>query len=270
MLRSNEDMELKVYQVGSQHCKSGHSWGPAIRDYFLIHYVHAGKGIFQVGNEIFTLTKGQGFLICPNVVSYYKADIDEPWHYSWVGFNGLKAEEYLKYADMSVKHPIFNYNHDDYLTMCINQMVANDKPERDCQIRLTGLVYLFLSQLVAASGKKFDSDSEKSIKEIYVKKAVEYIQINYSSFLSVEKIASYIGLERSYFGVMFKKHTGVSPKTFITNYRISKSVELIKNSQLPISYIARSVGYEDQLLFSKVFRRIKEVSPSEFRKLEQT
>jgi len=88
------DMEIHI--CGSQQCGRSHSYGPAVRDYFLIHYIHRGKGIFKVDNNKFELNRGQGFVIWPHLLSYYQADQDNPWQYSWIGFTGLKADDYLK------------------------------------------------------------------------------------------------------------------------------------------------------------------------------
>ncbi|MGE5613279.1 MAG: AraC family ligand binding domain-containing protein, partial [Bacillota bacterium] len=61
--------DLNMYQCGTQECKPGHSYGPAVRDHFLIHYIHSGKGKFCVNGREYNLEGGQGFLICPDVVT---------------------------------------------------------------------------------------------------------------------------------------------------------------------------------------------------------
>ena len=136
--------DLNMYQCGIEDCSPGHYWGPAVRDHFLIHYILKGKGIFQVGDNIYHLEKGNGFLICPGVVAHYKADMDDPWSYSWVGFHGLKAELYLKQAGITMENPVFKYEYDNYLENCINEMIASKEPSKGREIHLLGLLYLFL------------------------------------------------------------------------------------------------------------------------------
>src|ERR1035437_8877959 len=100
--------ELCVYHKGTQNCKPRHSFGPAVRDHFLIHYIHSGKGTYHVSGKKYTLNSGQGFLIFPNVTTYYEADDSRPWHYSWIGFHGINALNYLEQSGLSVENPIIN------------------------------------------------------------------------------------------------------------------------------------------------------------------
>jgi AraC-like DNA-binding protein len=57
----------------------------------------------------------------------------------------------------------------------------------------------------------------------------------------------------------------ISPQNFLINYRVERAVDLMQNPELTIGDISRSVGYEDPFQFSKIFKKIKGVSPSEFR-----
>ena len=55
----------------SQRCGPGHSWGPAMRDYYLIHYITSGSGIYDNGKKVYHLSSGDGFLVTPScIVSY--------------------------------------------------------------------------------------------------------------------------------------------------------------------------------------------------------
>ena len=94
-LSLGHEKDLVVYHVGAEKCEPGHFWS-GVRDHFLIHYVLSGKGIFTFDGSTYQLSGGQGFLICPNILSFYQADLDEPWEYCWVGFHGRQAEKYLK------------------------------------------------------------------------------------------------------------------------------------------------------------------------------
>lgn len=89
---------------------------------------------------------------------------------------------------------------------------------------------------------------------------------NYSHKITVNDISKYIGLNRSYFGSIFKKHTSMSPQEFLIKLRLEKAEELMENPKLNISDIARSVGYEDAMLFSKIFKKHYGASPTEYRK----
>ena len=73
---------------GMERNYPSHSFGPNIRDYYLIHFILEGKGVFINPKKQYELEKGDAFLIRPGEVCTYKADNDEPWTYIWIGFNG--------------------------------------------------------------------------------------------------------------------------------------------------------------------------------------
>ena len=68
---------------------------------------------------------------------------------------------------------------------------------------------------------------------------------------------------------MFKKYTKLSPQAYILNFKIEKAAVLLATTDLKIGDIARSVGYSNTLLFSKTFKKLKEMTPSDYRLLHK-
>lgn len=259
--------DLNMYRCGIEDCNPGHSWGPALRDHYIIHYITGGKGTYSINNITYKLEKGWGFLIPPNTVINYQADMEDPWSYCWVGFHGLKAEVYLKRANISGEKPVFEYNRDSALRDCINQMIETKELKKSSDIKLLSLLYSFLALLVEASGTTADPDTGETRKEQYVKKAIDYIKINYTQKISINEVACGIGIDRSYLFSLFKEFLNMSPQEFLIKFRMDKACELMKNNSLSIGEISRSIGYEDQLLFSKTFKRLRGLSPKEYRRM---
>lgn len=83
-----------------------HHFGPHIRTEYVIHLVQKGKGTFRCGQDIYHLTENMAFLIYPGIDTEYEADIDCPWSYAWVGFNGIKAYECTAEAGFSYSNPV--------------------------------------------------------------------------------------------------------------------------------------------------------------------
>ena len=258
--------DLNVYRCGIEDCSSGHSWGPAVRDHYIIHYVLGGKGVFQVNGKTFQLGKNDCFMICPNTIVYYQADMEQPWSYAWVGFNGFKAEAYLNQAGIRASHPVFCYDSDSFLKDCLFRMIETKDQLKGREIRLLGLLYEFLSKLIETAGGDRIPEKGSDRKEEYIKKALEYIQMNYSRKINVGEIAHQIGLDRSYLYSLFLEYLKASPQEFLISFRLDKACELMSNSSLSIGDISRSVGYEDPLQFSKVFKKEKGLPPKEYRK----
>ena len=76
--------DMYLCYCGFEKCTPLHSFGPAIRPNYLLHYVLDGKGYYYANNKKYTVTKNEGFLINPNVITFYEADEEEPWTYLWI------------------------------------------------------------------------------------------------------------------------------------------------------------------------------------------
>ena len=88
------NIELSIFNCGLERCAPGQTWGPGIRDHYLIHLVVSGKGTFEVGGQTFAVAPGDLFFARPNQLIRYTADEQQPWEYSWVGFNGACAQSW--------------------------------------------------------------------------------------------------------------------------------------------------------------------------------
>ena len=79
-----------------------------------------------------------------------------------------------------------------------------------------------------------------------------------------------MGLSRSHLFRSFEKVMEKSPKEYLTNFRIKQACNLLKTSDLSITAIANSVGFENNLYFSKAFHKVKGVSPKVYKAAHST
>ncbi len=264
----NRDLELNMYNCGIESCEPGHYFGPDVRDHYLIHYCLEGKGMYKVDNKCYYLRKNQGFLICPDIVTYYEADNDNPWTYAWIGFRGFKAQEYLHKAGLNMDNPTFYFKNDNSLGTLFLEILQSFQYDKSKEIRLQGLLYIFLSELIENPSRTVDPRKSKERHSWhYTKKAMDFIEKNYSRPITIKQIAGHVGLDRSYLCSIFKETVGASPQQYLINFLMDKACQLMNNPLLSISDIARSVGYNNPLTFSKAFKKTKGVSPRNYRKL---
>ena len=94
---------------------------------------------------------------------------------------------------------------------------------------------------------------------------IAYIEQHYMEDIAVKDIAGYLGYSEAYLCKLFKQSFGHSFVSYLTDYRMQKAEELMRTSRLSIKEIGKTVGYPDPNYFTKVFRRVRGVSPSEFR-----
>ncbi len=260
-LQDHESLGLAVFNCGFQRCAPEHTWGPAVRDHYLIHYITSGHGIFDNGHEVFHLSSGDGFLAVPSKIVSYTADASDPWEYYWVGFNGTDAGPLVSQAGLSEYQPIFHYGKDSlYREKLLNIYRLTGSRPSD-QARMKAALLLFLAAMM--DNCPLQEDSGQNGYE-YVKKSLRFIDFNYSRPINVDDIASNAGISRSHLYRLFMQYVSIPPNEYLTRYRIQKACILLKNHHLSIGEAAYSTGFSDQLYFSRVFKKYKGVPPSQY------
>ncbi len=264
---THESLGLSVYNCGIQRCSPNHSWGPAVRDHYLIHYILSGKGTFQDEKEQYTLHAGDGFLVLPSRLVSYSADQQEPWEYCWVGFHGTDAQHFLSFTGLSDENPVFHYDKDDLLQKQLEAIVDSVGSDVCHEARMTAGLLEFLATLIDEFGS---SAPRKSSGYEYVQKSIRFIDFNYSRDINIDDIASNAGISRSHLYRLFMQHVSMPPNEYLTRFRINKAAALLRCGHLTVGEAAYSTGFSDQLYFSRVFKKYKGIPPSRYLRDNET
>ena len=246
IINNEKYLDLNPVQFGYENCNGSHFFGPAVRTYWLIHFVVSGFGIFKIRNKEYKVKPGEMFVIPPYVETYYESDAVNPWNYIWIGFTttGNITENLLDVIKCPEAEKIF-------VSMMNCESFSNGRSAY-LSARLWDL-FALLSE-------------NKNIKLGYVEEALEFIHSNYMHNITVEQIARFLNLDRTYFYAIFKKKLGISPKQYLIGYRMNIAANLIIKKQLSISVVANSVGYSNLYTFSKMFKQHFGISPSNYAK----
>ena len=94
-----------------------------------------------------------------------------------------------------------------------------------------------------------------------------YVMAHYIHSISLDEIATEIGMNRSAFCSYFKRHKGMTFSQFVTQYRLNTACKLLKHSQKQVSEICFAVGFNDIPHFNRVFKKSQGITPKEYRKL---
>lgn len=257
-------VDLNLYQFGWERCEPLHSFGPHIRNHYLFHYVISGKGVLHANDTHYEIEGGAGFLITPGEVTTYTADEASPWEYAWIEFDGLSVPGSLTQAGLSARQPVYRPVTREAGARLQSQMMTIIDHNTDSAMHLIGQGFIFLDLLVRGSGYQ-ETGSGKRLRDFYMKEAVSFIEQHYHEDISIEDISAFCGLDRSYFGRIFRDTMGASPQRFLMIYRMAKAEQLLKETRLPIGEISVMVGYANQLHFSRAFKEIYGVSPRDYR-----
>lgn len=252
ILLSNKNFkDINPMECGKEYCATNFHAGPTSRQYYLLHFIFSGKGTFVTKNNEYTVSKGQIFIIHPYEVVQYDTDPSDPWHYCWVGFEmSIDVPELnnCSVLDMSQAENIF------YSIKNTDQMGSQK------ELYICGKIYELLSML------EQPKIAMKSKADEYIKKAKQYIDINYMHIITVEQIAKDLSIDRSYLSTIFRRYMGRSPQQYLIDVRLENAAELITNYGYSISDAAMSSGYSDIFNFSKMFKQKFGLSPAFYAK----
>jgi AraC-like DNA-binding protein len=98
-----------------------------------------------------------------------------------------------------------------------------------------------------------------------MQRAYSYVINNFQSSVSLDDVAKYVGMDRSSFCTFFKKMTGKSFFTFLTEYRLESSSQMLQKTSLSVAEICNAAGFNDVPHFNRVFKKTKQITPTQFR-----
>lgn len=229
--------DLNPLVLGEETCRPGHTFGPAVRDYTLIHYVLSGRGVLRDKDGTHPVGPGQAFLIRPGEVTVYSADTQRPWHYRWVGFDGALSAEFAKLP------PVI-----DLPDWVLDDMIRAG--QRGTEYELAAVLFRLYALLFAPA------------RSGVVGRVENYIRSGYMTPIRVEEIARQLNLDRRYLSRVFKAETGLSVKEYLTGHRLERARELLL-SGCGVKEAALLCGWEDPSNFSRRFRQQYGCAPSE-------
>jgi AraC-like DNA-binding protein len=259
---------LTVLFAGESQTKPIHRLGPKVYDYYLIHYVISGRGVFSTQGEEYALGTGDSFVIEPEQLISYVSDENDPWHYCWIAFTGEQAPTLVASTGINPLQPILHSKRNRHIPVLFRHIQQALRAKKvSAQLKSIGYLLLLLGEYCEAlsasttAGIVTEAESDRIVQQ-----AIHYLSTQYAEPITIEMMAESLGYNRAYLSRLFKRHTKVTPVTFLLKLRVDKARQLLRERlELTIEQIAASVGFYDPLYFSKQFRRLYGVSPSEYR-----
>lgn len=238
---------------------------PEGRNDYQLLYIASGKGYFYFkGSENATVvTKGNMVLFRPKepqVYYYYAVDKTEVY---WVHFTGWKVEEYLDRYELPKEENVFFTGVSPDYPWIYNQIIRELQLQRE---NYEDMIRLFLRHIFLTinryikEGKQTKNDTINDIE-----RAVHYFNENYSKPISIEQYASEHLMSVNWFIHNFKNVMKIPPMQYIVSLRIAAAKGYLENSNKNITEIANTVGYDNALYFSRLFKKYTGMTPSEYR-----
>ncbi len=256
-----QNLHLSGYNpvnVGAHALDKDHSYGPAVRKHYLLHYVAEGSVTLQKGEKTLCAARGQCFIIRPDEIATYSAKA--PWHYVWIGFTSSDVPALIREKDVIDAE----YLEDVFLDVEAN---ADKYDSDDCddgrkEAYLASKISEILTMLEIRNDRQSASAAQAEFRTIK-----NYVDMRLASELKVADIAAKFNMSAAHLSRKFKKIAGTSPQNYIVSARLNEAAKLMREHGLSPTDAASAVGYPDIYLFSKMFKRRFGVSPREYKKI---
>ena len=233
---------------------------------FQILYIASGKAHFYFNdNGIDTIVNAGNMVIYrpkePQRYEYFGIDQTEVY---WVHFTGNDIKNMLRSYGITDNMHVINTRTSLEYTRIFKQMILElQRHQSDYPEMLT----LLLRQLLILIHRQLTT--ENKIKNVYLdtemEKAIQYFNDNYNTEINIEAYAASRGMSVGWFIRCFKQYTGTTPMRYIVSLRITNAQVLLETTDYNVTEIGNIVGYDNPLYFSRIFKKQKGVSPSEYR-----
>ena len=243
LIDEKETPSIQPLYIGWECCEKNHTFGPYVRDCYLIHFCLSGRGTLINSQGEHGVERGSFFVIRPGEITTYRADDVDPWEYTWIGFRA----DNLTCFDCETSVYDTPENLDEKL---LHLVKSNRKSTEGC----LAIIYELIFKLSEYDEPKNDVTVIRQVRR--------YIKYNYMLPLTVNKLARDFGFERSYLFRIFKARYGMGIKEYLTDVRMKMGAQLLSEGY-SVKESAQMVGYEDRFHFSKAYKSYFGINPSE-------
>ena len=192
---------------------------------------------------------------------YYVEDHPEVF---WIHFTGYDVKNILTYHGIPLDQHVFYSGTLPEYKMLFRKII---RELQQCKYGYEDYIAsMFNTILLLVSRQQQEGENvEINIPE-EIEAAVAYFNENYNTKISVEDYAKSLHISTNWFIRNFKQYMKISPAQYILSLRMVNAQSLSENTDYKIGEISEIVGYDNQLYFSRVFRKEYGVSPVQYRK----
>ena len=242
------------------------TWRPKGRLDYQLLYIVSGKGHFYFRGEERVVYAGRMVLIQPRQeqrYDYYGEDKPEVY---WVHFTGSDVKNILRSYNIPMDDPIFYSGASSTYSYLFKEMIHE---LQNCKTGYEDLLTMYLCQIFLLVQRT--RLEERPTVSTYIQEEMEfarrYFNEHYNEPISIQEYAESRNMSVCYFQRNFKQIVKHTPMQYLLTIRVNNAASLLETTDYSMAEIAAIVGYEDPLYFSRLFRKIKGVSPRDYRNL---
>lgn len=226
-------------------------------------YIIKGKGTFIYSTKEVPIKDHDLIVINPNIEHTEKSGPDYPLEYIALGIQGLA---FSSHDDPCLQVSFFNYKQEkDAYLFYLQQLIEEvENQKEDYEMVIQNILEILLFKMLRKKAFTVEKTSTEKINKD-VASIKNYIKQNFREEITLDTLAEVGHINKYYLVHSFKKAFGVSPIEYLIQTRIRESKILLETTNYPISNISSITGFSSQSFFSQSFKRVTNLSPSQYR-----
>lgn len=236
---------------------------------FLFFYVEHGSGVLSYGGEKYDLSEGQCiFIDCQ--MPYEHLTESDLWNLKWIHFCGDKLSSIYDFYRERGGSAVFELKSvDSFERIWSDLMTISSCSDvfRDLDIneKLNNLLTIIFQDSLVVGNHSDYYDKRKNLSEVK-----QYLEDHFCEHITVDQVADRFYINKHYLGRIFRQKYGMTLNAYVLYLRVVHAKYLLRFSNMTMDEIASDCGINDANYFSRMFKNIEGVSPSEFRKTWQS
>ncbi len=235
---------------------------------FQFIYITRGRGTFEskpTGRR--TVEGGTLFVLFPGVWHRYAPDQEIGWDEYWISFDGPYARKICGRPAFSPSQAVLNPGTDPALFDAYRRFIEELRAPRLGHPQV--LSALALEIVARTRAATLSRQSGRPELERLIQRARFILEEKAHRPLAMESVAAELRLGYSWFRKAFKRHTGLSPKQYLLQSRLRRSMEMLGGTDLLVKQIASALSFDSPCHFAKQFRKKTGMSPLAWRRFSR-
>ena len=244
------------------------TWRPRGRLDYQLLYVASGKTHFFFNGKEEIVPAGYMVLYQPRQEQHYEYYGEEQPEVYWVHFTGRDVKNILRHFDIPVDKIVFFSGVSSTYQHLFKEMI---RELQTCRTGYQELIEMYMRQifLLIQRTRQESSPTVNTYMQKEMEQAQQYFQEHYNEDIQIKDYAKSRSMSVSWFLRSFKEFAGQPPAQYLLTLRMNNAVSLLETTDYNVTEISAIIGYDNALYFSRLFKKHKGVSPSEYRKLLQ-
>ncbi len=260
---SRHPLTRELYPLAFGHYRraAGHHMHREHHNDDLLILCTEGEAFLSIEDEPCVVKAGDLVLLPAGAAHRYTAVPENPWTIHWVHYAGPLAVDFRQHMGFTDGVRILHPGRQPRLLVDFNGLLS----VRQTGFRTPGLVHVAnrLRQLLAAIPLSIGESGQSQQPDLDI--IHNFMREHLDERISLGQLADLTGLSATHFATRYRELTGVSPIQHFLHLKVEQACQMLDTTDLSFTQISSHLGYDDNYYFSRLFKKVMGLSPTDYR-----